>query len=109
MSGSDGNSNAGSAFDGGGPSDDCSTVVLDTVLNPADPAEPFAVGNEYDVLLQASGPTETIVIINAAGSPVGAIAPVPPLLRCLRNGVPFYAEVLGVNAGEVKVRVKSRL
>lgn len=103
MSGSDGPSNGG-MFNPGPSSDDCGALRLDDSVAAPDPSFTFTVGTTLDVVVNA-GPPVTISLVHR-GVRVGSLHPIPALVRCLNQGVPFEAEVRSVRGGDVRVRVE---
>lgn len=103
MSGNNGPSGGG-MFAGGPESDDCSALRLsDSVASP-DPSYTFVVGVFLDVVVNA-GPPVTVSLLDR-GVRVGSLHPIPALVRCLNQGVPFHAEVLSASGGDIRVRVE---
>lgn len=110
MSGSDGPVGGGTwgGGDGGDGGDDCSALrITETVAGP-DPSFTFTVGRILDLYLNP-GPPATIELQGLGGARVGAIHPLPSLMRCLAAGVPFQAEVLSAIGGDVRVKVEATL
>jgi hypothetical protein len=108
MSGSDGAPVGPGGFEVGADEDDCHRVTVDAPVDSPSPEEPFEVGNQYDVVIIDAGPAPTVRVLNESGQPVGAIRPFSPLVRCLRKGVLFYAEIESIDGGDVRVRVRPR-
>lgn len=102
MSGSDGPSEGG-MFSGGPEPDDCASLRIDDVVASPDPGFTFAVGLLFDVVLNV-GPPATVSLVHR-GARAGSLHPRPALVRCLRGGVVFEAEVLSASGGDIKVRV----
>jgi hypothetical protein len=105
MSGGD-SSGSSISFGMGGEDDDCSAVTLDTSVQSPSTTEPFAPGNIYGVRLGPNASVPTVQLTRDADA-VGAIRPTPPLLRCLRKGVTFTAEVTSVNGGDIRVHISA--
>lgn len=96
-------------FNGGPQADDCSALrVNDSVASP-DPGFTFTVGRMLDVVLYPGPPTTVALEDRSTGATVGALHPIPALVRCLTDGVPFEAEVLSAIGGDVRVRVAPNL
>lgn len=91
-------------FDGDGD-DDCGEVSLEASVESPLPRENFKVGNLYRLVLNSTGPVRTIHLESAEGSVVGAVRPVPPLVRCLGRGVEFTAIVSAVKGADIRVRI----
>jgi hypothetical protein len=91
-------------FNGGPESDDCSALRLDDAVAAPDPSFTFVVGVILDVIVNA-GPPVTISLVHH-GNRVGSLHPIPALVRCLNQGVPFHAEVLTVSGGDIRVHVE---
>lgn len=104
MSGSDGASGGGVWT--GGDDDDCSAVVVNAAVESPSTAELFVVGKVYSVQLVRENDIEVVQLVGDAGA-VGAVRAVPPLLRCLRRGAAFEAEVQSANGGDIRVRVSA--
>lgn len=103
MSGSPGPSGGG-MFSGGPESDDCSALRLGDSVSSPDPSFTFVVGVILDVVLNP-GPPVTVSLLRH-GTRVGSLHPLPALVRCLNQGVPFQAEVLSASGGDIRVRVE---
>lgn len=102
MSGSDGPSSGG-IFSGGPEPDDCAALRIDDIVASPDPGFTFVVGVLLDVVLNV-GPPATVWLLHH-GVRVGALHPRPALVRCLKDGVTFEAEVASASGGDIKVRV----
>lgn len=102
MSGNDGPAGGG-MFDGGPEPDDCAALRINDFVAAPDPEFIFIVGALLDVIINA-GPPTTLSLLSH-GIRVGALHPRPALVRCLKNGVIFEAEVVSVNGGDIEVRV----
>jgi len=107
MSGSDGPSTPGTGFGSGGDDgQDCSKLQFDApVLSPSTTLT-ISVGDAYDLDLNDS--SSPIVELLSGGDIVGAIRPLPVLLRCLRSGVPFGATVTSASGGAITVHVEAK-
>jgi hypothetical protein len=105
MSGED-SSGSSVSFGAGGADDDCSAVTLDTSVQAPSTTEPFAIGNIYGVRLGPNAAVPTVQLTRDHTT-VGAIRPTPPLLRCLRKGVTFAAEVTSVIGGDIRVHISA--
>lgn len=101
MSGSDG---SGSSYNfGSGVNDDCANVELDAAVESPFPDENFTVGKSYRVELNSDGAVQTVQLWS--DRVVGAVRPVPPLVRCLGRGVTFSATVTVATGGDIKVHI----
>jgi hypothetical protein len=107
----------GGGGDGGfGPPDggtDCQRLrFIATLQSPqAQAVAAISVGELLDVVLDAgSGSTPPIVEVRRTdGTTVGAlIEHLTELLRCLREGVTYIAEVRDISGGSVRVQVRPR-
>ena len=103
MSGSDGPSSGG-MFNPGPNSDDCSALRLDDSVAAPDPTFTFSVGMTFDVVANP-GPPVTVSLLHR-GVRIGSLHPIPALVRCLNEGVPFQAEVRSASGGDIRVRVE---
>jgi len=103
MSGSDGPPGGG-MFNTGPADDECSAVRVEDVVAAPDPSFSFFVGVVLEVAIQSSSPVT--VGLFSSSTLVGALHPYPALVRCLKSGVPFQAEVLSAHGGDVRVRVE---
>lgn len=92
-------------FSGGPQADDCGALRLNDSVASPDPGFVFTVGRMLDVVLHPGPPTTVVLEERSTGAGVGALHPIPALLRCLTDGVPFQAEVLSAIGGDVRVRV----
>lgn len=104
MSGSDGSSSGGGWT--GGDDDDCSKVIVNAAVESPSTDELFVVGKMYSVQLVNENDVEIVQLVGNTGT-VGAVRAVPPLLRCLRKGAAFEAEVQSANGGDIRVRVSA--
>ena len=90
-------------YSGGPEPDDCAALRIDDVVASPDPTFTFIVGVLLDVNVKV-GPPATVSLLHH-GARVGSLHPRPALVRCLKDGVAFEAEVLSASGGHIKVRV----
>jgi hypothetical protein len=106
MSGSD--APVASPTGGGGDLDPCVSLRLTRNLGAPVPgvADQLAPGDTLVVLLR-QGPPDLVVAVDHLGREAGGISPTARLLDCLRQGVPFQADVLTVHGGAIQVLVQA--
>lgn len=92
---------------GGSGSADCTSLRLDKALEAPVPSvvATLTVGDVLAVALQPGPPP--VVALSAPAGLAGSVVPTNRLLDCLRQGVPFEAEVTFANAGAVRVEVRA--
>lgn len=107
MSGSSGPSltTGGGAGDG---ADDCLDLRLTRWLEGPVPgvADHLAVGDVLILQLQDGSPV-IVALVTSGGQIAGSIVPTGRLLNCLRQGVPFLAEVRGAAGGAIQVEIRA--
>ena len=89
----------------------CERLEFETTLASPDPdvVGQLSQGSVLDIeLRRAEGTAETLLVIaRFRGQDVGSIVEgTPELIRCLQQGHSFQAEVLAIDDGIVRVRVK---
>jgi hypothetical protein len=106
MSGSGGG--GGGGFDS--QSDDCESLVIETQLSSPKAAvvAKLSKGDMLDVTTKTMNGS-TVVVCLFKGQVAGGLASprVQRLRECIENGTTFRAEVLSIDAGQVRVRVKA--
>jgi hypothetical protein len=104
MSGSSGPSIGGD----GGNQDPCSALRLERNLEAPVPgvADVLKVGDILSVQLRDGDPP-AVALVTDTGALAGSVVPTVRLLDCLRQGVPYKAEVQEAAAGIVHVEVKA--
>ena len=80
-------------FNGGPQADDCGALRLNDSVASPDPGFVFTVGRMLDVVLHPGPPTTVILEDRSTATGVGALHPVPALVRCLTDGVHMLATV----------------
>ena len=105
MSGSDGPSTGGAIWPGGGEDDSCARLKIDAWVSAQDPDYEFRLDEIFDLSLDDRN-APTVELVTASGQTVGAVNPLPALVRCLRNGATFAATVTHVDNAAVKVRIE---
>lgn len=103
---------SGSSFGGGFESaDSCESISFETQLSsPKDEVvDNLTVGSLLEVTITQSGST-TIVAAMYEGQIAGGIASpqVQKLRECILGGTRYYATVLTLNGGQVRIRVASK-
>lgn len=89
---------------------DCNNLVFDSTLASATPAVVASchVGDIGDVVLIEDVNTSIAVLLQTDGSTIGTVTDYwPELMRCLRQGKRFIAEILATAPG-LRVRVRPR-
>lgn len=102
-------SSAGYGIGSAGSDDPCATLRLDRALEAPVPgvADELGVGALLSVVLE-EGPPPVVALHTSSGALAGSIVPTVRLLECLRQAVPFTAEVTGVGGGgSVRVEVRA--
>jgi hypothetical protein len=106
MSGGTG-SGRGGGF-GGDSGTDCSALRFDVFLSSVNPDAlgSFEKDDRLRIELRTT-PTRVLVVVLSDGTVVGAIAQrVRELLRCIQQGVEYWAMVKNISDGDVEVRVE---
>jgi hypothetical protein len=97
---------------GGGEHDTCELIRFDTVLLSPDVArlEAVHVGMILDVAVSPDGGTGTVGVYDEARNLLGSVShlSVGKLLRCIRDGHAYVAEVLKIEGAECRVRIRYR-
>lgn len=108
MSGQSGSS-ADYGIGNAGDDDPCASVRLERALEAPVPgvADSLAVGDLLSVVLD-EGPPPVVALHTPSGVLAGSVVPTMRLLECLRQAVPFSAEVTSVGGGgAVRVEVRA--
>ena len=105
---------SGSDFSGGGGAsfsdiNTCDKLIVNSrVSSPKEEVvTELSVGDKLDVVLDDSGQYPSVRLLYK-GSLAGGIATpqTTNLIACIRGGTMYIADVISVNDGEVKVRIK---
>jgi hypothetical protein len=91
-----------------GSGEDCWSLRLSRWVEGPVPgvADQLAVGDVLNVDLREGTPV-IVALVNGDGADVGSIVPTARLLGCLRDGVPFAAEIESASGGSIKVEVRA--
>lgn len=87
---------------------DCGTIRFETDLASPQPTvvATLAIGDMLDISLDTTGPRVVVAAVTASGETAGSIATrAAQLIRCIRDGHSYTAEVLEITGGVVPVRV----
>jgi hypothetical protein len=88
----------------------CEDLEFETALSSpqAGPVAQLHEGDELTVQLDTSNDARKVVARNGEGEVVGTITSgdFANLLRCLQEGQPFVAEVISVDGGLVRVKIR---
>ena len=87
---------------------DCGTIRFETDLASPQPSVvgTLVVGEELEVHLDTTGARVVVAVVTTAGATAGSIATrAAQLIRCIRAGYSYTAEVLEISGGVVRVRV----
>lgn len=108
MSGSSGPDLAVGGGSGGDAEADCRQLRLIRWLQGLVPgvADELAVGDLLDVTLQ-EGPPAVVALSTPAGHVAGSVVPIQRLMDCLRQGVPFVAEVRSAAPGAIQLEIRA--
>lgn len=92
-------------------SDDCESLIINTQLSSPKPGvvQHLSVGDDLEIVIQ-QGQTTTVVVALFNGEVAGGLAApeVGRLRTCLEGGNQYIAKVIGLNDGQVRVRVTPR-
>jgi hypothetical protein len=87
---------------------DCGSIQFETDLASPQPTvvATLIVGAMLDVQLDTTGARVVVAAVTASGATAGSIATrAAQLIRCIRAGYSYRAEVLEINGGVVRVRL----
>jgi hypothetical protein len=104
---------SGSGSGGGTPPPvelDCEKLTFDAEIASPQPRVigTLKVGSKLGIEIDVAGGRNRIVLKTRDGSVAGALISgrIPELLRCLQQGESFVAEVMKIDGGDIRVRVR---